>query len=137
MQLLKALFFILFTALPLHATHTLLPPSAMHPIEPANLNWHLKVYTPPDEYEIHLTPGYTISKHFETIGKDLSHRIRRRWEDPEDVDFVHFLIYLPEKENLGLVRRDPGVELVIESAEYQAISDPTVEEDYHGKHVEL
>ncbi|KAG9733131.1 hypothetical protein KCU73_g11128, partial [Aureobasidium melanogenum] len=139
MHLLKTFLAILVTAVPLHATRTLLPPSAMHPIKPADLSWHLGVTTPPDEYQIYLEPGYTISAHLKTLGKDLSHQIRRRWEDPEIFEFAHYLVCLPEQEDLDLIRRDPGVRYVVESAEYQMISDPIVEENENcgGKHVEL
>jgi hypothetical protein len=103
----------------------------MHPIEPADLNWHLKVFTPSDEYMIILQPGYTISSHFSTIGKDLSPHIRRRWEDFEIFEHAHYIVYLPEEfeGDLELIRRDPGVEGVQRNAEYQGISDPVDEED--------
>jgi hypothetical protein len=39
---------------------------------------HMKVFTPSDEYGIHLDSGYTLDAHFETISKDLSQHIRRR-----------------------------------------------------------
>jgi hypothetical protein len=113
----------------------------MHPIEPADLNWHMKVSTPPNEYAIYLKPGYSIKDHMETIGKDLSAKIRRRWEDPEVFDYVHFVIVLPDQGDLDLIRRDPEVKYVLQHAEYQCISDSTPEEDARGpktaKHDEL
>lgn len=128
MQILKFSLAILFATVPLQAKRTLLPPSEMHPIEPANLDWHMKVFTPVDEYEIHLKPGYSIKDHFKKIGKDLSQHIRRRWETPEDFDYVHYIIYLPDQANTDLIRRDPEVTFVIQSAEYQVINDPIPEE---------
>ncbi|CAD0110899.1 unnamed protein product [Aureobasidium uvarum] len=111
----------------------------MHPIEPANSDWHLKVYTPPDQYEIHLKPGYTIAQHFETIGKDLSQQIKRRWEDPEDFEYVHFLIHVTHRSDLDLIRRDPEVAYIIEYAEYQVIDDTMIEGEAPNipKHDEL
>ncbi|CAD0090235.1 unnamed protein product [Aureobasidium mustum] len=109
--------------------YTLLPPPEMHPIEPANLDWHMEVYTPLDTYEIHLQPGYTIAEHFTTIGKDLSPHIKRRWDDPEDFEDVSFTIYLPDQADLDLIRRDSGVGLVAQFAEYQAVNDPMVESE--------
>jgi hypothetical protein len=123
------LFFLhIFSAImSLHAS--LLPPSEMHPISPPDLTWHLKVFTPPDEYLIYLSPHYTISSHFSTIGKDLSPHIRRRWEDCEIFEHAHYIIYSPDRVNLDLIRRDSGVDSVYEHAEYQAIDDPVDEED--------
>ena len=128
MQVLRCFLTILSITVPLPAMRTLLPPSEMHPIEPANLDWHMKVFTPADEYEIHLKPGYSIKDHFKTIGKDLSQHMRRRWETPEDFDYVHYIIYLPDQANLYLIRRDPEVAFVLQSAEYQVINDPIPEE---------
>jgi hypothetical protein len=129
MHALKCLLVVFSAVVQLQATCTLLPPSEMHPIEPADLDWHMKVFTPPNEYDIYLRPGYSIKDHMETIGKDLSKQIRRRWEDPEDFDYVHFVICLPDKEDLDLIRRDPGVTSVLQHAEYQCINDPIPEED--------
>jgi hypothetical protein len=125
MQVLKCFLTILSATVPLQAM--LLPLSGMHPIGPANLDWHMKVSTLPDEYEIHLKPGYSIKEHFKTISKDLSQHIRRRWETPEDFDYVHYIIYLPDQANLYLIRRDPKVTFVLQSAEYQVINDPIPE----------
>jgi hypothetical protein len=141
MHTIKGILAILSAVVQLKAKHTLLPPTSMHLIEPADLNWHMKVFTPPNEYDIYLAPGYSIKDHMETIGKDLSQAIRRRWEDPEDFDYVHFVICLPDEEDLDLIRRDPEVTSVLQHAEYQCISDPTPEEDARGpktaKHDEL
>jgi hypothetical protein len=113
MQTLKFLLAILSTATRLQAVKTLLPPSEMHPIEPANLDWHMKVSTPPDEYMIFLSPGYTIEDHFKTISKDLSQHIRQRWEDFEIFEHSHYVIYLPDQlqADLDLIRRDSEVSL--------------------------
>ncbi|KAH0289600.1 hypothetical protein M436DRAFT_55518 [Aureobasidium namibiae CBS 147.97] len=135
MQLLKLFMAILSVAARLQATHTLLPPSEMHPIEPPDLDWHLAVFTPPDEYLVYLKPGYTISQHLQTIGKDLSPHIRRHWEDFEIFERAHYIIYLPDQTYLDLIRRDPEVSLVIQNAEYQAISDPVPEELERGPNV--
>jgi hypothetical protein len=129
MHALKYILVVFSAIVQLQAKHTLLPPSEMHPIEPADLNWHMKVSTPPNEYAIYLKPGYSIKDHMETIGKDLSAKIRRRWEDPEIFDYVRFVIVLPDQRDLDLIRRDPEVEYVLQHAEYQCISDPTPEED--------
>jgi hypothetical protein len=90
----------------------------------------MKVSTPPDEYMIFLSPSYTITSHFSTINKDLSPHIRRRWEDFEIFEHAHYVIYLPERytTELELIRRDPGVDLVVQHAEYQAFNDPLDEE---------
>jgi hypothetical protein len=90
----------------------------------------MKVYTPPDEYTIYLSPGYTIEAHLQTINKDLSPHILRRWEDAEIFEHGHYLIYLPEEytAELELIRRDPGVDSVYRHAEYQCIDDPMDEE---------
>lgn len=141
MQVLQIFLVILSVTVRLQAMHTLLPPSEMHPIEPADLDWHLKVFTPPDEYLVYLEPGYTISQHLKTIGRDLSPHIRRYWEDFEIFERTHYVIYLPDQTDLDLIRRDPAVSVVIRNAEYQAISDPVPEEDERGpkivKHNEL
>jgi hypothetical protein len=131
MHALKYILVIFSAIVQLHAKHTLLPPSEMHPIEPADLNWHMKVFTPPNEYAIYLKPGYSIKDHMETIGKDLSAKIRQRWEDPEIFEHAHFVIVLPDSDraDLDLIRRDPEVDLIIEHAEYQAMNDPIPEED--------
>jgi hypothetical protein len=44
--------------------------------------------------------------------------------------FEGYVNYLPEgyKEELELIRRDPGVDTVIQHAEYQAMNDPINEE---------
>ncbi|CAD0084655.1 unnamed protein product [Aureobasidium vineae] len=139
MHALKIFLAILSATVPLQAIQTLLPPSQMHPIEPANLDWHMKVYTPPHQYEVHLKPGYTIEQHFETIGKDLGSQIRRRWEDPEDFEYAQFIIYLPDQADLNLIRRDPRVTFVAQDAEYQAINDLMEESEAPkvAKHDEL
>lgn len=141
MQLLKLFLAILSVAVRLQARHTLLPRSEMHPIKPPNLDWHLKVFTPLDEYLIYLKPGYTISQHLQTIGKDLGPHIRRHWEDFEIFERAHYIIYLPDQTDLDLIRRDPEVSLVRQNAEYQAISDPVPEGLERGpkvpKHDEL
>ena len=128
MRAFKPLLIILSAAVQLQAMHTLLPPSEMHPIEPADLNWHLKVFTPPDEYLIYLRPGYTISQHLETIGTHLSPRIRRHWEDFDIFEHAHYIVYLPDQTDLNLIRRDPEVASVAQNAEYQAIDDPILDE---------
>lgn len=117
MQVLKYVTAILVPAIQLRAIATLLPPTSMHPIQPANLNWHLKVFTPPDEYLVHLKPGYTLSQHFETIGKDLTPHFRRCWDDFEIFESAHYIVYLPDTTDLDLIRRDAGVESVERSAE--------------------
>jgi hypothetical protein len=90
----------------------------------------MKVYIPPDEYTIYLSPGYTITSHFSTIGEDLSPHILRRWEDAEIFEHGHYLIHLPGefRETLELIRRDPSVDSVHEHAEYQVFDDPVNEE---------
>jgi hypothetical protein len=137
MQTLNFVLAVFSTILPLQATHLLLPLSSMHPISPPNLDWHMKVSTPPDEYMIFLSPSYTITSHFSTINKDLSPHIRRHWEDFEIFEHSHYVIYLPEgyEEELDLIRRDPGVDTVIQHAEYQAFNDPLDEELERGPKV--
>jgi hypothetical protein len=53
-----------------------------------------------------------------------------RWEDFEIFEHSHYVIYLPDQlqEDLDLIRRDPGVDLVVQHAEYQAFNDPIDEE---------
>lgn len=92
MQALKFFLAILSAAVQLQAQHTLLPSSGMHPIELANLNRHLEVFTPPGEYLIYLKPGHTISQHLKAIGKDLSPHFRRYWEDFEIFERAHYII---------------------------------------------
>lgn len=141
MQAIKVPLVILSAAVGLQAKHTLLPPTEIHPIEPADLNWHLKMFTPPDEYLIYLRPGYTISQHLETIGTHLSPRIRRHWEDFDIFERAHYVVYLPDQTDLNLIRRDPEVASVAQNAEYQAVDDPLPEELERGpkiaKHDEL
>jgi hypothetical protein len=130
MRTLNFFLAVFSTIVRLQATPSLLPPSEMHPIEPADLDWHMKVSTPPDEYMIFLEPGYTIEDHFKTINKDLSQHIRRRWEDFEIFQHSHYVIYLPDQlqADLDLIRRDSEVSLVIQHAEYQAMNDPLNDE---------
>jgi hypothetical protein len=127
---LLAIFSLVHSLQATAATRPLLPLASMHPITPPDLDWHMKVYTPPDEYTIYLCPGYTIANHLQTIGKDLSPHILRRWEDVEIFENGHYLIHLPEefRGTLELIRRDPGVDSVHEHAEYQAFNDPINEE---------
>ena len=129
MQVHKLLLVIIAAAIRLQATRTLLPPSQMHPIEPASMDWHMEVFTPPHEYEVHLKPGYTIDEHLETINKDLNQHIRHRWEDLDLFEHSHYLIHLLDQADLNLIRRDPEVLFVQEAAEYQCINDPMGKED--------
>lgn len=73
------------------------------------------------------------------IGKDLSQHIKRRWDDPEDFEYAHFTIYLPDRADLDLIRRDSRVTLVAQAAEYQVVNDPMVESEppKANKHNEL
>jgi hypothetical protein len=127
---LLAIFSLVHSLQATAAIRPLLPLASMHPITPPDLNWHMKVYTPPNEYTIYLSPGHTIEAHLKTIGKDLSPHILRRWEDAEIFEHGHYLIHLPGefRETLELIRRDPGVDSVHEHAEYQAFNDPINEE---------
>ena len=97
----------------------------MHPISPPDLNWHLKVFTPVDEYAVYLQPGYTITSHFSTIGKDLSPHIRRRWEDFEIFEYAHYIIYLPVnlKEDLEL----DGIQMSVLLSSMQSIKPSMIQ----------
>ncbi|KEQ99845.1 hypothetical protein AUEXF2481DRAFT_35768 [Aureobasidium subglaciale EXF-2481] len=77
MHVVKTLSIILAMAFQLYTSPVLLPASEMHRVHPADLDWHMSVFIPPNEYEVFLTSGYTIENHFQAIGKDLSNRRRR------------------------------------------------------------
>jgi hypothetical protein len=100
----------------------LLPRSEMKPLLPAPVTTvHTGIWRKPDQYHVYLTEFYTIAEHFHTIGKNLTHRIKRRW-DEHDIDgpYYNFNIHLTDQSDLDLVRRDYRVSSV---HQYYELSD--------------
>jgi hypothetical protein len=72
----------------------------------------------PDEYEVNLKSKYTIPEHFHTMGKNLSHHLKRRWDDPYlDHPNYAYIIHLTDQSDLELIRRDSGVSSIRQHAE--------------------
>jgi hypothetical protein len=105
----------------------------MKPLMPAPMvTVHTEIWRQPDQYHVYLAEGYTIAEHFYTIGKNLTHRIKRRWDDHElDHPNYAFTIYLTDQSDLDLIRRDPRIESVgqdFEVADLEMWFDWTYEE---------
>jgi hypothetical protein len=83
----------------------------MKPLYPARpVSVDAEVRRVPDEYEVNLRSGYTITEHLHVIGKNLSHRIKRRWDDPYlDSPNYAYIVHLTDQSDLELIRRDSGV----------------------------
>ncbi|KAF1826351.1 uncharacterized protein K489DRAFT_376761 [Dissoconium aciculare CBS 342.82] len=111
----------------------LLPRSEIKPLMPAPMvDVHTEIWRQPDQYYVYLAEGYTIAEHFHTIGQNLTHRIKRRWDDP-DLDHPNyaFTIYLTDQSDLDLIRRDSRVKSVgqdFKSADLDIWFDWTYEE---------
>lgn len=90
-----------------------LPRSEMKPLRPAPVgSVHGEIWREPDHYHVYLAQGYTIAEHFHTIGKNLTHLIKRRWDGDLDGPHYAFKIYLTDQSDLDLIRRDYRVSSV-------------------------